>query len=300
MESPTTIILLGVVIVFLGALLQTSKLFPSFFDSLFDQTASKLTISTILLLISVLILQTFLKGLQRWNREGFQDPSSMTKWKELTTTYPIADVCAMKSELEQRLFALEKGTADTLTDQQARERVEKIFTANTTNGTVNCQQFETVNKAKDIDTFFTVVQELPNTFLIQVQETAERILSLLEKQKKEVEKSLSEAKKAKAEGFIDPSVGICSPEITEERRKFLREKKLDEAAQRCLLPEEVPLEKKDDIAMAKVKKLQDTYDAFIRKGPKTRPLMIDIVTKAKETLGFLKEKQKQAEAGTIV
>jgi hypothetical protein len=103
----------------------------------------------------------------------------------------------------------------------------------------------------------------------------------------------------KKEGFVDPSVGICSPEVTEERRKFLRQKKLDEAAQRCLLPEEVPLESKETVAANKLKKIQDTYDAYIRMSPR-KPLLSDVISKSLDLEQKLEEKKKAAESGAIL
>jgi hypothetical protein len=290
-------IVLGIILV--GALIQTFHVFPSFFDKTFDLAASKITISFLLILVSILGLQLFLQNLKRWNRsEGFQAeeegslPTAMKLWKELVEKYQISEVCEIKRRIQEKLFTIEKGVPpNTMTDDQAREQVEKTFTKGTSNGPVNCESFQKVNDAKDIDSFFTVVQELPDSFLIQVQETAETLKLLLEKQALTVADALAK----KEEGFVDTSVGICSPEIVEERRKFLRQKKLDEEAQRCLLPEEVPFDSKDTIAENKIKKIQQTYDAYIRMSP-GKPTISELLTKSKEyedTLNNQKEAVKQ-------
>lgn len=268
-------ILLGIIL--LGAFFQTVHLFPNFFDRFFDISASKITVSLIMILVSIIGLSFFLRGL---NREGFETegPNAMKQWNQLTEKYQIQDVCEMKGRIQEKLIAIEKGIPpNAVTDDQAREQVEKIFTKDTSNGTVNCESFQKVKDAKDIDSFFTVVQELPDSFLIQVQDTAERVKSLLEKQYSSIANSLAK----KEEGFVDTSVGICSPEIVEERRKFLRQKKLDEDAQRCLLPEEVPFDSKDTIAENKIKKIQSTYDAYIRMSP-GKPTISELLTKSKE------------------
>jgi hypothetical protein len=291
-------IFLGIILV--GALIQTFHMFPTFFDKTFDLAASKITIAFLLILVSIVGLQFFLQNLKRWNRnEGFQTeeaslPTAMKQWNQLVEKYQISEVCDIKGRIQEKLFVLEKGVPpNTMTDDQAREQVEKIFAKGTSNGPVNCESFQKVNNAKDIDSFFTAVQELSDSFLIQVQETAETVKLLLEKQALTVADSL--AKKEEQEGFVDTSVGICSPEIVEERRKFLRQKKLDEEAQSCLLPEEVPFDSKDTIAENKIKKIQQTYDAYIRMSP-GKPTISELLTKSKEfedTLNDQKEVAKQ-------
>lgn len=276
---------IGLGLLLLGAGIQTVN--PTFFDKKFDQTAFKLTASILLLLASVGLLTFFLQSVVRYTREGFTDtPKAMVEWKNLSDLYSIPAVCSIQKQIQDKLIPVEKQT-NQLTDQQAKERVEKLFP-------LNCESLEPVNQANDIDTFFTTVQMLPNTILIQVYETAEKATQMLEKQTKEIQSALQTK-----EGFVDPSVGICSPEVTEERRKFLREKKLDEAAQSCLLPEEVPFEKKETVALDKVKKIQETYDAYLRMAP-NKPLLSDLVTKSQELLKGLEETKRKAESGQIL
>jgi hypothetical protein len=264
MEGYWIVLLTVLGVVILGSLIQTFQLMPTFFDRYFDKTASTITACAILLFLSVVVLQQLLQALSRWNREGFQneEPEAMKLWKEMTQTYQMKEVCSIQQQIMEKLIPVEKQT-NTLTDRQAKERVEKQFSEGTSNGTVNCAFVDRVNQAKDIDSFFTEIQSL------------------------------------KKEGFVDPSVGICSPEVTEERRKFLREKKLDEEAQRCLLPEEVPFEKKETVAMDKVKKIQSTYDAYLRLGKKA-PLLSDLVTTSQDLLKKLEDLKKKAESGAIV
>jgi hypothetical protein len=294
MESYSYVLLTGLLIVVLGAIIQTMNILPSILDKSFDQAASKLTVVGVLWFVSFLLLSAFLQTLQRVNREGFEVPKVMEQWKQMTNTYQIKDVCDLKKRIEEKLIPVEKGSPPTLTDQQARERVEKLLSEGTSKGTINCALFGKVNEAKDIDSFFLAIQEVPDTFLIQAQDTAERMAQLLEKQYETIQDSLN-----KKEGFVDPSVGICSPEVTEERRKFLREKKLDEAAQRCLLPEEVPLESKETVAANKLKKIQDTYDAYIRMSPR-KPLLSNVMTESLDIEKKLEEKKKAAESGAIL
>lgn len=288
MESYSYGVLIALGIVFIGALIQTTNVLPTVLDKMFDKAASNLTMIAVLFCLSLLLVMGFLQTLTKANREGFEVSQILDKWKQMTNTYQVADVCGLKKRIEEKLIPVEKGSPPTLTDQQARERVEKLL------GTLNCEQIQKVNEAKDIDSFFTAVQEVPTTVLIQVQDVAERMTQLLQKQYDDVMKSLE-----KKEGFVNPSVGICSPEITEERRKFLRQKKLDEASQRCLLPEEVPLESKEKVAEAKLKKIQDTYDAYIRMSP-GKPLISSLMSKSLELEAKLEAKKKAAESGAIL
>ena len=306
MESYSTLLYSFLAIVAVGALLQTFKVFPTFFDTYFDWTASKMTISLILLAVSFFVLMGLLQLLIRSNRggfgnEGFETPKVMDQWKQLSETYKLSDICALKARIEEKVFAVEKGAPpNQSTDAQARERVDKLFSEKTSSGPLNCSLLKPVDEAKDIDTFFVEIQKLPDTVLIQAHETAERMYSLLQKQSGDLTNALDKKDAVgKEEGFVDPSVGICSPEIVEERRKFLRQKKLDEQAQRCLLPEEVPLESKEDVAAAKLKKFQDTYDAYIRMSP-GKALINTLLTDSLEIEKKLDETKQKAEAGTLL
>lgn len=304
------IVLLALLIIGIGNLIQTFRLKPDFFDRFFDFSASKITIAGVLLVASAIFVLLFLKQLTAWNREGFQQKTAMDMWKEITTTYPLDTLCQLKKRVEDKAFKSFKGAgADQLSDIQAQERVDKVMSENTTHGSFNCLQFEKLQKAKDIDSFFQEIQEIPSVFLIQAYETAERLHFLLQKQVKNVEDSLKEVK---TEGFISPSVGICPAEVIAERRKFLRQKKLDEAAQRCLLPEEVPFEQKDAIAKHSVNRIQDTFQKYLAspryitvgalrvENRNPRPIMFDVVTEALKFEARLNEIQEQAQSGTLL
>ena len=297
--GPTSIVALIVVgVVILGSLLQTYKVFPSFLDKVFDIAAFKLTVGVVLLLASAALLLLFLKGLR--NREGFQSKTSMDTWKELVDTYQVEKVCALKKRLEEKVFlSIRGGPPDQLSDVQARERTEKLLNEGTSHGTINCALLDKTLAAKDIDSFFVPIQELPSTFLIQNYDTVQRIRNLLKNQVGELDASLAKQSKMATEGFIDPSVGICSAEIVEERRKFLRQKKLDDTAQRCLLPEEVPFESKEKLAITAITKLSDTYLKYIG----MRPAAPTIDTLLNECLNFearLNKSQQDAQSGTLL
>jgi hypothetical protein len=296
MESYSNTLYAALTVILIGALLQTTNIFPSFFDKYFDSVATKITVYSILLVLSFGFVMFILQQINK-TREGFQtEETALDDWKQLTKLYEVDEVCSMKKRIVEKMLPVEKGVApNELSDVQAQERVDSILSKGLANGTVNCELVAKVNEAKDIDSFFVVVQEVPDTFLMQVHDTAERFFTLLQKQYDEVMNSLDKTK----EGFVDASVGICSPEVVEERRKFLREKKLDEQAQKCLLPEEVPFESKNEVAKNKIKKIQSTYDAYIRLTP-GKLTVGELMLKSKDLEGRLEEKKKQAESGALL
>lgn len=298
--------LIPVGIVLIGALVQTFKVAPSFFDKNFDFTATKLTIAAVLLGASIVFLLFFLKARNQLNREGFQTKTAMDSWKELVDTYQLRQLCELKKRVEDKAFLSIKGSPpDQLTDVQARERTDKLFNEGTSQGSMNCALFNKTIEAKDIDTFFVAIQELPSGFLIQSYDTAVLIRNLLKEQLQKLKESLAEQEKMMksgtvvGEGFIDPSVGICSAEIVQERRKFLRQKKLDEAAQRCLLPEEVPFESKDKIAENYIKKLLNTYLNYMQ-FPPGRPTMDSLLRESLNIEAELNKAQDDAQSGKLI
>lgn len=305
MEKTTQSLLIVLAIILLGNAIQTFKLAPSFFDAYFDLTATKLTVAAVVLAASAIGLMIFL---QNRNREGFQTPSPMEKWKQLQKDFSVAEVCALKKNLDSKVFAVMKGEPpNEISAEQARERTNKVFEATTRYGVIDCELVELVNKAKDIDSFFEAIQRLPTSFCVQVYDTVKRMSFLLENQYKEFqkEKAKAELEKKKNEGFIDRSVGICSPAVVEERRKFLREKKLDQAAQSCLLPEEVPLEEKETIASNHIQKMLDFYGQSLRP-PNAKledlaqtPTIQEMMEKSLKIAAFFDKNEKDAKEGKL-
>jgi hypothetical protein len=291
--------LIPIGIVLIGALLQTLKLTPRLLDKYFDMTATKLTIIASLLFASVIILLFFLKLRNRWNREGFQTNTVMENWKQMVDRFQIRELCELKGRLEQTAIALYKGTPpNEKSDAEAKKLAETVFSENTMHGSINCELFKKTMEANDIDSFFVAIQLLPPTFFIQAYETAERCRNLLMKQVVELEKNLNKQKEMKEEGFVDPSVGVCSAEIVEERRKFLRQKKLDEQAQRCLLPEEVPLESKEKVAQNTLSTMNSTFENYI-KMQKQKNTIQGLI---KQALGFeatLNKAEEDAKSGKL-
>lgn len=290
---------ISLLIIGIGAILQTFHLLPSILDKEFDIAASKLTIAGVFFVLSGIFLLFFFKQLLKSNRsirEGFEGQTAMSKWKELATKYQIVEVCDLKNRIREKMIEVEKGSgAKPLTDEQASEAVDKTFEKGTLTGSLNCAAVKKVDGAGDIDSFFTAIQEVSDNILVQTQETAENLTKLLEDQNKKIDEAL----KQKNEAFIDMSVGVCSPEIVEERRKFLRQKKLDEEAERCLLPEEVPFDNKDAAAKVKIQRFQETYDSYIRTFPQKLTIG-ELLQKAKDAEDKLNKRRQEAESGALL
>ena len=295
MEVPKWI-WIPLLIIAIGAILQTFHLLPTILDKDFDNAASKLTVAAVFFVLSGIFLLFFLQQLLKSNREGFQGQTAMDKLKEMSNKYQIVEVCSLKDRIREKMIQVEKGGGDKpLSEEQASEAVEKTFEQGTLTGSVNCAIVKKVDSAADMDGFFTVIQEVSDNLLVQTQETIEGIVKLLDDQNKKIDDALQ----AKNEAFIDMKVGICSPEVVEERRKFLREKKLDEEAERCLLPEEVPFESKDAAAKTKIQRIQETYDSYIRTFPQKLTIG-ELLQKAKDAEDKLNKRKQEAESGALL
>lgn len=292
--------ILLLIFIVVGSILQTIKAFPNLLNKEFDVFASK---TTILLILIVICFGLFMYFLQLRAREGFQDGAQQTtvdllqRWKTLSSNLKLADVCKLFNEMETQMVAYEKGAPpDELTEQQAKERVEAIFQKESPSGVFSCVKFQAIQDANDIDTLFVKIQEVPDSFLLQALDTAKACRKLLREQLIKVEKSLNKDVTELTyilEPFVDRSVGICSADIVEERRKFLREKKLSEAQQACLLPEEVPLESKEEIVSKKM-------DTLLRGVDRTEMEKLPaILQQANEFKKKLESYKTQAEEGTL-
>ena len=264
-------VLLPVILV--GTYIQGAKYFPEYFTPEFDEFLQKLTVISILL---VIVLVSYFLFMKTRNREGFAEQSGsvgpMDTWKEMVSKYSLQDLCKLIGEMEVKMIPAEKGAPpDQKTDAQAREAVQQEFLKGNAVGFFSCALFQKVQAAKDIDQFFRVLQEVPDTFFAEAHSTANVALNLLLKQKQSFDDAIKNTPK---EGFQDLSTKVCSPEIVEQRRKFLREKKLSEEAEQCLLPEEVPKDSKESVVKAKLNTLEATYLeylAYLANKKSTRP-----------------------------
>ena len=271
----------------LGASIET--FFPGFLSDKFKSDASSITIGLLGIVFSTLLLMVFLKFRIR---EGFEDTSVSSEWTSLVNTNKIPDVCKLYTDMYEKMMVVEKGAPPepVKTDAQAREAVDKQFSENMTVSPVSCSSFEEVNSKKDnLDEFFTIIQKLPDIFLVQVFETAVACRTLLIGQYLKVQQAEQERK----EGFQSPP--ICSETAAKEKKEFQQRNTLSEEAQKCMLLEEVPVEQKVKVIRDKLQKIQDTFTNY-KNTAKVKDSFEKILSDAQYYKGELDKKKQQAEA----
>jgi hypothetical protein len=271
----------------IGALLETY--IPGIFTERFKQDASAITIGLIGIVFSTLFLMVMLKG---FVREGFEDKPYTNRWSAMVSANKISEVCALYTEIYEKMKTVAKGAPPEpiQTDAQAREAVDKQFAEVMSTPPLSCSLFEEVQSKKgNLDELFLVIQKVPDIFLIQVYETALACRTLLIGQVLKVK----QAEKEREEGFED--VALCSDAVAKEKREFKQRKPLSEAAQKCLLIEEIPPEQKVFAVLKKLNTIQETFDAYY-KVSKQKDSYEKIFSDAKYYKEELDKKQKEAEA----
>lgn len=266
-----------------GALLETFV--PGSITEKMQGDLAAITLCLIGILCSYYLLILLLRARVR---EGFEETQTLSRWTTMVTENKVSDVCSLYIEMYDRILVVEKGAApgETKTDAQAREAVDKRFAEKMTVPPVSCSLFEEVqSKAQKLDTMFVAIQKVPNTFLVQVYQTALACRALLLDNYNQV----IEAENRKVEGFES----LCSGPSEEERRAFLARKPLSEEAQKCLLVEEVPPEKKEQAVISKLDEIEKAWNTY-------KVTVKDPIGKVLEDCTFYKQelekKKKEAEA----
>lgn len=292
--TPTILYLVLLVLLVIGAFMELGN--PKFIHPQMKYVVIYLTTGILGLFISFYVLM-FLLSYR--NREGFENKDIFDEVKTILTENKLEEICKVYDEIYQKIFKVQKGIPpESFTDEQAREKTAATMKKEMTLGPVSCPKVKTLQDAvasKDIDALFTVTQELPNSFLAEAFDTAKGCRAILKKNVDEVKLSVAAIK----ESFVDVSVGICSPEVTEERRKFLREQKLSEKAQSCLLPEEVPLDKKDGYIQSKLNKIKAAFEEYL-KTEQTKETIQSILEDCSMYKKELDKFKQQAESGTLI
>ena len=281
------ITLLGLtIVVLIGGLVETYA--PGFFSETFKKNMSALTIGFLGIATSTVLLMLFLKSR---NREGFEDSNPMTRWTSLVSTFQVAEVCKLYTEMYEKIMLVEKGAAPepVKTDAQAREATDKIFRSAMKVAPVSCAVFEEVESQKgNLDSFFQSLQKVPDNFLVQVVETAIACRALLMDQYQKV----LDAEDRQKEGFADAP--LCSEQAAQERKAMQEKKTLTQEAQSCVLPEEIPVEKKESALQKKLDMLEKTYAMHIQKSP-IKDSLDQILKDAAFYKGELDKKKQEAE-----
>ena len=300
--------------------------FPQLLGGKLDEFLTNEAILLMIIFIVTITTMFALKGLcmnsSSCAREGFENEGNpvINEWKDIFTNNKLNELCSLRAEIYKKVYALEKGVkadpergidGDEKPEAIARMNTERTFTDLMPGGNFDCGLLERVSAAADIDSFFVESANLPENYLNRAFELAAACARLCERLLKKVDSAIEKPTipDVKFEGFINPNQKVCSPELIEERRKFIREKKLSEDQQACLLPEQVPLQTKEDIVKKRLDTLEAQWDAYqpklpydFREGEKPYKKMpiADMVGYAQSIKAKLDKIQKSAESGEIV
>jgi hypothetical protein len=320
----TIFIVLSISLTIIAGFAALQNYAPHLISKELDSFLTKETALIILLLVvfwgMTLMLRSLCKatgGICARDNEGFEDAaesSPLDSWKAIATANQLDKICSLHDELYKNIYANEKGAGDDVKPEAvAKANTEKTFSELTPSGTFDCQLLSKINKATDIDSFFVAISEAPSNFLVQAFESAAASARLCTRLLKQANAAISNPTiptlPRTTEPFVNPNTQVCSPEVIEQRRKWIREKKLSEDAQACLLPEEVPADTKNQDSMNAINGITSTFNNYSPKlpydwkngekpyGKMSIPDILTIALDAKKQLDKIKNK---AESGEIV
>jgi hypothetical protein len=277
-------IIAGIAVV--GAIVET--FFPGLISEKLKDDLSVLTIAILGILLSFLLLMLLLKVRIR---EGFEDNELSSKVQSLLSSNQVKEVCALYTEMYDKMINVEKGAPpeQQKTDAQAREVVDKQFAEQMSEKPLSCSQIDKLEEANHLDALYELLPSIPDTLLVRTYETAvacRRLLIL-------TYLKLQEAERERKEGFED--IVVCSEEAAQERKAFNERKPLSQEAQQCMLVEEIPADKKRQVVDDKLTKIVSTFELY-----KQRKDFKDSLSKVLEDCKYYKdkldEKKKEAEA----
>jgi hypothetical protein len=269
-----------------GALVETFM--PGLITEKLKTDLSAITIAVLGILFSFGLLMLLLKARVR---EGFEDTDLIIKWDMLLSSNRMKDVCDTYTEMYDRMVTVEKGAPpeQQKTDAQAREVVDKYYSDRMSVSPLSCSQVEDIRNAKTLDAVYLLLPKIPDNLLIQNYETAAACRSLL------IDNylKLQDAENKRKEGFQD--VALCTDKEAKERRAFVERKPLSEQAQKCMLLEEIPGEKKRDVIEKKLNTIQKIYEVY-SKQTTTKDSLSKVLEDCTYYKGKLEEKKQEAEA----
>jgi hypothetical protein len=264
----------GVIVV--GAAVTT--LYPNLLSKQTSDSLSAITVALIGILVSCAVLMIFLKAN---NREGFEEQSVVEKWKSAASEKKLEEICAIYNEIYEKILKVEKGSPEaSVSDAQAREKTDERFSTRMKVNPIPCQKVSESLKENNMEGLFTKIQTLPDLLYVQAYETAIACRGLLI----ENYNRINEAESRRKEGFEN----ICS----DEEAKLQRQMKAEQKASKCVLPEDVPPEKKEDVIEAKLTKMASEWEKYTKANPK-----LESITKILEDCAYYKgELDKKAKA----
>ncbi len=259
-------------------------------------------ILTLALLVAIFGMNTMNQQLP--GKEGFQNPSSNTtetptrvetSIRSVLDTMNNKELCSVFQDLRDNMFKNEKA-GKSISDEEAASRVEKQLALSIPGGALPCPLLTYPKKgSSDLD-WLDFLQKLPSDFGARVVFMAVFAMTTLQKQEQKLKAVLAGEKVPQEDGQAEGFATICPPDVANTRRAEKQAKDL----QNCVLPEDIDpktievsvQELLKNIVSMKIKLLkQKNIDPEVNIQP--------IVQKAKESAAFLKEKQAEAEAGTI-
>lgn len=277
-------ILGGIAVV--GALVET--FFPGLISEKLKSDLSALTMAGIGILFSFLLLMLLLTVRVR---EGFEDAPEQKKWADLVRTNQITEVCELYTKVYDRMLTVEKGAppGEVKTDAQARESLNASFAQRMSVSPVDCKQVEEVSATKTLDELYLLLPKVPDELLIQNYETATACRSLLIDSYLQVQ----DAENKRKEGFED--IVVCNDELAKEKREFKERKALSQDAQKCLLVEEIPGDKKRQVVESKLNRILNAFEVFKQQG-KAKDSLPKVLEDCIYYRNKLEEKKQEAEA----
>lgn len=247
MDLGQIVAVLLVSVVLVCALVQTYR--PMIFSKPTTDGLTSITIGLLGILGTCWIVLIFLRSR---NREGFETKSGLDRWKDLSQTYKLNEICSLYTELYEKILVVEKGPpGDTKTDAQAREATDKRF------GTpiVSCSIVDELTKATTPKVLFEVLQKTPDPLFVQAYRTLVSCRSLLQEQYDTIMKN----QERKVEDFQD--VPVCSPEVADERRNAFALEKAKQTS--CVLPEDLDPKRLEEQIQKKLSRMETTFSTMI-------------------------------------
>jgi hypothetical protein len=277
-------IIAGIAVV--GALVET--FFPGLISEKLKNDLSALTIAMLGILFSFLLLMLLLKARIR---EGFEESELPSKVQSLLTSNQMKDVCALYTDIYEKMVTVEKGAPpeEQKTDAQAREVVDKQFAAQMSVSPLSCSLVDKLEETKTLDSLYELLPTVPDNLLVQNYETATACRSLLIGNYLKIQNAENERK----EGFQD--ILVCGDDAAKERKAFLERKPLSQEAQQCMLVEEIPAEKKRQVVEDKLKKLTTTLELY-KQSKSIKDSLPKVLDDCKYYKQKLEEKKQEAEA----
>jgi hypothetical protein len=232
--------------------------------------------------------------------EGFLDtPSNTAKPSRVETsirsvldTMNKPEVCSVFEQLRETMLKNEKaGTS--ISEEEAQSRVEKQLALAIPGGALPCPLLVYPKKGSSDLEWLDFLQKVPSDFGARVVFMAVYAMTTLGKQESKLKAVLAGEKVPDgAEGFAT----ICPPDIANSRRAEKKAKDL----QNCMLPEDIDPKTIEMSVQELLKNLVSMKIKLLKQVNMDPEMDIQpMIQKAKESAAFLKQKQAEAEEGTL-